>query len=158
TMKRTRRIQQLLSHSWRRRAWKAEGFTLVEMMIGLLILGIVLTALAPAFYGALRATASTNQRSVAASLAVTANEQIPSFPYYEGGFQTTPTSCPTDAPDNSNPVVLASGIPTPLASLSATRRVGSQTYSILRCVYWVNSSATNQTLPNGTAVGSLAYK
>ncbi|HVA74517.1 MAG TPA: type II secretion system protein, partial [Acidimicrobiales bacterium] len=63
-----------------------EGFTLVEMLIALMIFAIVMLALAPAFYGQLKAAAATSYRSTANGLAVAAIEQMRSFPYYEIGY------------------------------------------------------------------------
>ena len=103
------------------------------MMVAFLILAIVLTALAPAFYGSLRATAMTNARSAANGLAVAANEQIRSFPYYEVGFYTTPGTC-----HGSNPVTLpAAG---PMDSLPTSSHVGLTNYTITRCVYWQSAT------------------
>lgn len=119
-----------------------EGFTLVEMMVALMILAIVLTALAPAFYGSLRATALTSERSVAGGLAVAANEQVRSFPYYQVGYYQAPGGTPTDVPTQctgSNPVTLPSA--GPVDGLPQSKLVGGHTYSITRCIYWQNSSS-----------------
>lgn len=129
----------------RRRKANGEGFTLLELMIALLILGIVLGAVAPAFYGVLKAGTITNYRSVANGIAVQSTEQLRSYAYYQVGFSTAPTGCPNTA---SNPLVLV-GFTTPVDGLvtnEPTEQVGTVTYSILRCVNWVNSTVTNDTL------------
>jgi prepilin-type N-terminal cleavage/methylation domain-containing protein len=122
------------------------GFTLVELLIALVILAIVLAALAPMFYGLLRASATTDERSVANGIAVAATEQIRSIPYDEIGYPSSwsGTGCP-----GTNPVVLPSTVPSPLAGMSGSQTIGNVTYTITRCVYWVNSSVPGD---------SLAYK
>ena len=119
-----------------------EGFTLIEMVVALMILAIVLTAMAPAFYGSLRATALTSERSVASGLGVAANEQIRSFPYYTVGYYQAAGGTPTDVPSQctgSNPVTL----PTvgPVDGLATSKVVGGHQYTITRCLYWQNSSS-----------------
>ena len=127
---------------------REEGFTLVEMMVALMILAIVMTALAPAFYGALKATAATNQRSIADNLAVAANEQIRSFPYWEIGYQASDYNAGGIAASctSSNRVTLSSGTTTPLdntASFPVVKQQSSTSYTITRCVNWVNASVTS---------------
>jgi prepilin-type N-terminal cleavage/methylation domain-containing protein len=117
------------------------GFTLVEMLVALLILGIVLAALAPAFYGSMKATATSNDRSVADGLAVAANEQIRSLPYYGIGYASTWSGWSGCAA--SNRVTLdAAG---PMDTMLTTRAVGPISYTILRCVYWVDGSNNSGT-------------
>ena len=65
------------------------GFTLVELLIALMVLAIVMVALAPAFYGNLRAASATNYRSTATGLAVAAIEQMRGFPYYSVGYSSS---------------------------------------------------------------------
>jgi prepilin-type N-terminal cleavage/methylation domain-containing protein len=123
-----------------------EGFTLVEMVVALMILAIVLTALAPAFYGSLRATALTSERSVANGLAVAANEQMRSFPYYVVGYYRASGGTPTDVPSQcggSNPVTLSAA--GPIDGLPAFELVGQHRYNITRCVYWQTSSTDSTT-------------
>lgn len=148
------------------------GFTLIEMMVALLILSIVLTALVPAFYGELKASAATDYRSTANGLAVAAIEQMRAFPYYEIGYNksdfstagSTALTCvsPTNtyqtggtAPSwNSaaglDPVELSSGsaLDNTINNLLTSQTISNITYTTTRCVYWVTSS-TNQ---------SAAYK
>jgi hypothetical protein len=120
----------------------------MEMMISLLILGIVLAALAPAFYGLFRAASTTNYQSVANGIALQATEQMRSIPYYEVGFYTTPTGCPGTTA-TTDPVTLPSTVAAPLATAPATQQVRNVTYNILRCVNWVGASIS---------ADSLAYK
>jgi len=119
-----------------------DGFTLVEMVVALMILAIVLTALAPAFYGSLRATALSSERSVANGLAVAANEQLRSFPYYQVGYYQASSGTPTDVPSQcsgSNPVTLASA--GPVDGLPPSWPPTTHQYTITRCLYWQNSSS-----------------
>lgn len=111
------------------------GFTLVEMMVALLILAIVLAAVAPAFWGSLKATASTDQRSVADGLAVAASEQIRSLPFYEVGYSTTPSYCNQSG---STPVLLSYS--SPMDSMPTQQTVHGTTFQIQSCVYWVAAS------------------
>lgn len=128
-----------------------DGFTLMEMMIALMIMAVVLTALLPALFGTMRATTSSNARSVANGLAVSATEQMRSIPYYEVGWTSTPSVCanPND-PSNPDkqPVTLSSGTTTPLTAVT-TKTVGHVSYTVTRCLYWIDSTVTND---------SLAYK
>jgi prepilin-type N-terminal cleavage/methylation domain-containing protein len=110
------------------------GFTLVEMMVALLVLAIVLAAVAPAFWGSLKATASSDQRSVADGLAVAASEQIRSLPYYEVGYSTTPSYCDSA----SDPVLLTYS--TPMDSLPTLQTIRGTKYEIQTCIYWVTAS------------------
>ena len=131
-----------------------EGFTLVEMVVALMILAIALTALAPAFYGSLRATALTSERSVANGLAVAASEQLRSFPYYQIGYYQASGGTPTDVPTQctgSNPVTLSAA--GPVDGLAQSNVVSGHSYTITRCVYWQNSSSDS-----GGSNYSGAYK
>lgn len=115
-----------------------DGFTIVELVVALLILGIVLAASAPALYGTLRAASAANLRSVADGLAVQANEQMRSLPYYEIGFYSFPPGC--SAPANTTPVTLAASGPMDSTSLFATSvSLEGTRFQILRCAYWVNA-------------------
>lgn len=114
------------------------GFSLVEMMVAFLILAIVMTSLAPAYYGTLKAAAISSQRSQATALAVSATEQLRALPYDDIGFHTTPSACA-----GSNPVTLSSR--GPLDSLPTSESEGTTTYTTLRCVYWVDSSIPGDT-------------
>lgn len=109
------------------------GFSLVELLVAFVMLSVVMTALAPAFYGTLKAAGVTSQRSQATSLAVSATEQMRSLPYGEVGYNATPGGCA-----GANPVTLAT--PGPLDSMATTQYVGGIPYTIVRCVYWVASS------------------
>lgn len=125
---------------------------MVELIIAMLVLAIVMTALAPAYYGLLRAAATTNQRSVANGLAVTATEQIRSIPYEEIGYYTTPAGCPT-----ANPVTLTSPTLAPLASLATTKTVANLTYTIQTCINWVNSTVSGETLAYKQSVVTVSW-
>ncbi len=114
----------------RSRTGDDDGFTLVEMVIALLVLAIVMAAMGPAFYGMMRASASSDQRSVADGLAVGVSEQIRSLPYYQVGFETTPSYCSA-----SNPVELS--YTSPMDSFAKQKTVGYTTYNLETCVYWV---------------------
>lgn len=109
------------------------GFTLLELMVALLILGIVMTAVAPAIYETMAASASSDQRSVADGLAVAATEQIRALPYYEVGHDTTPAAC-----TGTDPVVLSWSTP---MDPSPTYQAASNTrFQTVSCVYWVTAS------------------
>lgn len=114
------------------------GFSLVELMVAFMMLAVVMAALAPAFYGTLRAAAVSDQRSQATQLAVEATEQMRSMPYGEVGYQTVPAYC-----TGQDPVILAR--PGRLDSLPATVAEGPVSYSVERCVYWVDSSIPGDT-------------
>lgn len=136
----TRSATEAAARRRRRRDRTADsGFTLVEMVIALLLLAIVLSALAPAFYGLLRASNTSNYRSIANGIAVQATEQMRSIPYYEIGFHTKPDGCP-EATETSSPVILDSSIPAPIAALPGTQSRGPVTYRIQRCINWVEAS------------------
>ena len=70
-----------------------DGFTLIEVMVATVVLVVVMAATAPAFFGAMRITNVTGERSQATNLAVLASEQMRSLPYTEVGYATTPASC-----------------------------------------------------------------
>jgi prepilin-type N-terminal cleavage/methylation domain-containing protein len=131
-----------------------DGFTLVELMVAMLVLAIVLTALVPVFYGTMRATASSRQRNVAISLAVKANEQIRSLPYWEIGYgpaNTTPPAC--SPPSGETAVTLSSA--GPMNSMPTTETEGGNPYSLLRCVYWANEQVNSTTTDTGAYVESV---
>ncbi len=128
------------------------GFTLIELMIAMLITAVVMAALAPVFYGLLRASAAANARSVASGLAVTASEQIRSVPYDEVGFYSTPSGCPT-----SNPVILSTSVSDPLAALATSKTVGHTVYTLQRCVNWVNSTVSGDTLAYKQSVVTVSW-
>ena len=111
------------------------GFTLVEMMVALMIMAVVLAAVAPTFWGSLKATASTDQRSVADGLAVAASEQIRSLPYYQVGYSSTPSYCNQSG---STPVLLSYS--SPMDALPTQKTVHGTTYQIQTCIYWVAAS------------------
>ncbi len=122
-----------------------EGFTLVELVIALLVLAVIMAAFAPAFYGMMRASAATDQRSVADGAAVAASEQVRSLPYYEVGYSSgkTPSYC-----TGSNPVTtdVASPLDTqPNTAVGVTpqgyqQTIQSITYTTQTCIYWVAAS------------------
>jgi len=117
-----------------------DGFTLVEVLVALVILGVIMTALAPAFYGLMRTSANSRQRSVADGLAVTAEEQIRSYPYWEVGYSS-----------GHNPGGCSAGTPVTVTSSpmdetqSAQSTVSGVTYSVLSCVYWQDASDQKST-------------
>ena len=119
----------------RRGAVEERGFTLVEVLIATAVLVIIMAALGPTFYGALRLTSVTDQRSQASNLAVEATEQMRSLPYADVGFFQTPAACTNNS---EQPVTLAA--PGPLDSLPQTSIVGHTTFTVVRCVYWSASS------------------
>lgn len=109
-------------------------------MIGILLLGIVMTAAAPAFYGFMKATAASDQRSVADGLAVQASEQVRSYPYYEVGYSTSagnPSYCNAAG---MTPVLLSYSSPMDALAASNTTTVANTTFTVQSCVYWQNAS------------------
>jgi prepilin-type N-terminal cleavage/methylation domain-containing protein len=126
----------------------SRGFTLIELMIALAIMAIVLGSLAPAFYGAMRASAVSDQHAIANGIAVAASEQLRSFPYWEVGYtsadyQSSPAGvgypCTTAS---ANPVVTVTTSPLDIQTQSQAEN--GVTFSVQRCVYWVDSSIDNQ--------------
>lgn len=80
----------------------------------MMVLAIVMAALAPAFYGELKATAATDYRSTANGLAVAATEQMRAFPYSEIGWNTTDYETPSTTltnPSSQTGTCLGSGNP-----------------------------------------------
>ena len=114
------------------------GFTLIELMVALLVLAVIMAAIAPAFYGTLKATSSTDQRSTADGLAVAASEQIRSIPYYQVGYSTTPSYC-----NQSGSTAVLLSYSTPMDSLATSTTVRGTTFQIHSCVYWVAASDGN---------------
>jgi prepilin-type N-terminal cleavage/methylation domain-containing protein len=115
------------------------GFTMVEMVVALLILAIVMSAFGPTFIGMMRASASTDQRSVADSLAVAASENVRALPYYEVGYSSThgnPTYC-----SGSNPV--QTDVVGPMDTMATQQTLQHITYTIQSCAYWVSASDTS---------------
>jgi prepilin-type N-terminal cleavage/methylation domain-containing protein len=115
-----------------------DGFTLMEIIIAILVLGIIMTAAAPAFYGLMRASAASDQRSVADGLAVQATEQIRSYPYYDVGYSTTPGYC-----NASGLTAVLLTYPSPMDTVATTSTVGGTKYTVQSCVYWQNASDGN---------------
>ena len=98
-----------------------------------MVLVIVVAASGPLFFGAMRLTTATGQRSQASNLAVQAIEQMRAVPYTEVGFTITPSGC-----TGSSPVVLGTG--SALDGLPTSTVEGSTNFTLLRCVYWAASS------------------
>jgi prepilin-type N-terminal cleavage/methylation domain-containing protein len=118
-----------------------DGFTLVEMVVALLILAIVMSAFGPTFIGMMRASASTDQRSVADSLAVAASENVRALPYYEVGYSSThgnPTYCTGSNPVQTDVVGLG-----PMDTMATQQTLQNITYTIQSCAYWVSASDTS---------------
>jgi prepilin-type N-terminal cleavage/methylation domain-containing protein len=141
---------------------RENGFTLIEMMIALLILGVALAALAPAFYGTFRAASTTNYRSIANGIALQATEQMRSLPYYEVGFHATPTGCPTTTAvilDGSVSAPLETVVPQqpPIPQPPLQQQVGYVNYNILRCVNWTDSSIASDTLAYKQSVVTVSW-
>ena len=156
---------------------REQGFTLVELMIALLVLAIVMAALAPAFYGELKATAASNYRSTANGLAVGAIEEMRAFPFYEIGWNqtdystagSTALSCvsPTssyqaggtapawNSSAGSEPVELSSGsaLDNVNNNLLTSQTISNITFTTTRCVYWVGSSSGKDAAYKLTWVG-----
>jgi prepilin-type N-terminal cleavage/methylation domain-containing protein len=145
------------------------GFTLVEILVALVILGIVLAALGPVFYGALRATSMTNQRSVANGLAVAANEQLRSVPYNQVGYVTSAAVPPSVAVPTlctgQNPVLLTDvTTPIPATNTVTVPAQGSPPgagapvqYTLTRCIYWVDSSIAQDTQAYKKSVVTVSW-
>jgi prepilin-type N-terminal cleavage/methylation domain-containing protein len=117
-----------------------EGFTLVELVVALLVLAVVMAAFAPAFYGMMRASAATDQRSVADGLAVQASEEIRAIPYYLVGYSAShgnPSFCGASHPVQADET-------SPMDSLPTTQTVQNISYTIEPCVYWVTASDGDQ--------------
>lgn len=116
------------------------GFTLVEIMFAILILGIIMASAAPAFYGLMRASAASDQRSVADGLAVQASEQVRAYPYYDVGYSSTagtPSYCNASG---LTPVTLSYSSPMDALAASNTSSVAGTTYTTELCAYWQNAS------------------
>jgi prepilin-type N-terminal cleavage/methylation domain-containing protein len=116
-----------------------DGFTLVEMVLALLILAIVMAAFGPTFIGMMRASASTDQRSVADSLAVAASENVRALPYYQVGYSSThgnPTFC-----TGPNPV--QTDVVSPMDTQATQQTVQNIRFTIQSCAYWVSASDTS---------------
>ena len=132
-----------------------DGFTMIELVIAMMVLALVMAALAPAYYALLRATGAASHRSVANGIAVAAQEQIRSIPYYEAGYASSaelPPGCPT-----THPVILPSGVNAPMASLPQSKSVGNVTYNIQRCVNWVDSTVSGDTLAYKQTVVTVSW-
>jgi prepilin-type N-terminal cleavage/methylation domain-containing protein len=144
-----------------------KGFTLVELLIAMLILAIVLVALAPAFYSALRGTNLSDEHSVASGLAVAASEQMRSYPYYEIGYTSSDYTTPSNAGyaqaskcAAANPVsVTTSAIDNANVNnqLPTSTTVNHINYSIQRCIYWVNSTVAPDTLAYKQSVVTVSW-
>ncbi|HWE53956.1 MAG TPA: prepilin-type N-terminal cleavage/methylation domain-containing protein [Acidimicrobiales bacterium] len=114
------------------------GFTLVEILLAITVMGVFMAAAAPGFYGLLKATALTDQRSVADGLAVKATEAIRSYPYYDVGYSTTggtPSYC-----TGTQPVQLSYSTPMDTLASAATSTVAGTSYTVQSCVYWESAS------------------
>jgi prepilin-type N-terminal cleavage/methylation domain-containing protein len=124
----------------RSEARRDDGFTLVEMVMALLVLAIVMSAFGPTFIGMMRASASTDQRSVADSLAVAASESVRALPYYQVGYSSAhgnPTYC-----TGSNPVQ-TDVVTGPMDTMPTYQILQNIKYTIQSCAYWVSASDTS---------------
>lgn len=128
----------------RARSHLDSGFTLIEVMIGILLLAVVMGAVAPEFYGVMASASSTDQRSTATGLAIAANEQLRSLPYWQLGYNPAGSGAPAStitpsACSGPNPVEFSpsQGSP-PVPALPQSDP--THTYTISRCIYWVSAS------------------
>lgn len=123
------------------------GFTLIETLIAIMLIVIVMAALAPMLYGTFRATASTNARSAATSLAVEASEQVRAYPYYEIGYYTShqPSACATASSLTQVTLDPSTVTTEPLYHLATATTVNHTQYTLQRCVYWVDSTISGDT-------------
>ena len=159
------------------KAGREQGFTIVELMIAMLVLAIVMVALAPAFYGELKATAAANYRSTANGLAVGAIEEMRAFPFYQIGwnqgdystsgstalscvspsntFQTGGTAPAWNTRAGLEPVKLtgASALDNVNNNLLTSQTISPVTFTISRCVYWVSASTGSSAAYKLTWVG-----
>lgn len=135
-------------------------------MVAVMVIMGVMAAMAPVFYGLMRATSSSDYRSVANGIAIKATEQMRSIPYYEVGFQppafSEPAGCPSFTTDNPPvslpPVNLDAATPDPVANFSTTQTVSGVTYTIQRCINWINSSIAADTLAYKQTVVTVSWK
>ena len=151
---------------------RERGFTLVEMLVALMVLAIAMTAIAPAFYGELRASAAASYRSTANGLAVGAIEDLRAFPFYEIGYSTadylaaggttlSQAALSCVASDNTHqtggtapswntsselePVELTSNsaFDNAINNLQTSETISNINFTITRCVYWENASTSS---------------
>ena len=124
-----------------------------------MILAIVMTAILPALFDTMRASSSTNQRSVANGLAVAATEQMRSVPYWQVGYTSTPAAC-TNPNDPSNPdktpVTLPSGSTNTLTAVT-TKTLAHTTYTTTRCLYWIDSTISTDTQAYKQSVVTVSW-
>lgn len=120
----------------------------------MLLLAIVLAALAPAYYGTLRAADLSSEHSVANGIAIAATEQLRSFPYFDLGYTATDYQTPAQTPPSGGvayPCIAASSNATvqvtssPLDGLLTSQTVNNITFAIQRCVYWEDSTVSGDT-------------
>lgn len=133
------------------------GFTLVELLISMVILAVVMVAVAGAFYQLMFASSASRQRSVADGLAVTASEQVRSFPYWLVGYSdvsstdTTPTYCS----GGTHVTVPYSTANSPMNNMSTSQTVSGVAYQIQPCAYWITASDSSQDAYKETVVTVL---
>lgn len=149
---------------------RERGFTLVEMLVALMVLAIAMVAIAPAFYGELRASAAASYRSTANGLAVGAIEDLRAFPYYEIGYsksdylaagsttlsqaalscvastnthQSGGTAPSWNTSSGLEPVELASNsaFDNSINNLQTSETISNINFTITRCVYWEDASS-----------------
>lgn len=137
--------------------WGDQGFTLVELVIALLVIAIVMAAIGPAIYGVLKASADTNQRSVADNLAVQATEQMRSYAYSEIGYTSTQYGAISVASEQCNAGTQVTVGSTYLPGPVTTTSMSNVSYTISRCVYWVSSSAGDTTNDYKQIVVSVSW-
>src|SRR5438270_3254447 len=141
-----------------------EGFTLVEMMMALLVLGVALVALASVFNATLQISGIAASRARAFALAQRDVEAFKGLPYCDVGYTTPPTAAPQVAsttwtdPNDSQSYSVANpyGNPNPQEPApSSTVLIAGRTFNISRMVVWAGSPNDNG---SGGPERASAYK
>lgn len=125
-----------------RRATGDSGFTMVEVIVSITLMGFIMVALTPVFWSSMRTAASTNSRTGAAGIATRDVEAMRAFPYTSIGFyQDQPGFDPSPfegmAKVRLGPTAPAGTFLTP----TGTANLGGHRFSMQRHIVWADANA-----------------